>query len=75
MLQVQGFRERSKECREGIQVAFEPLRTHIEREKELFYAKNAEAIEKMIRGRVEDGIKSRLPIVVSTVSVDLAGLC
>jgi len=75
MLQVQGFRERSKEFREGIQVAFEPLRTYIEREKELFYAKNAEAIEKMIRGRVEDGIKSRLPIVVSTVSVDLVGLC
>jgi len=67
---------RSKEFRDGIQDAFQPLRAHIEREKALFYTKNAEAIEKIIRERVKEGVKKRLPILVRiTVSVWFALSC
>lgn len=48
------------------------LRAYIEREKGLFYAKNAEAIEKIIRKRVEEGVKRKLPVVVGNVSVGSA---
>ena len=44
--------------------AFEPLRAHIEREKALFYTKNAEAIKKIIQERVAEGVKNRLPVMV-----------
>ena len=44
--------------------AFEPLRAHIEREKALFYTKNAEAIKKIIQERVVEGVKNRLPVMV-----------
>lgn len=60
---------RSKESRDGMRDAFEPLRAHIEREKSLFYTKNAEAIQKIIRERVKQGIKRRLPIVVRIVAI------
>lgn len=62
--QVKGLRKRSEEFRDGLQSAFEPLRAQIEREKSLFYTKNAEAIKDIIRKRVEDGVKRRLPAAV-----------
>lgn len=61
---MKDLRERSKECRDGIPGAFQPLRAQIEQEKALFYSKNAEAIKKIIRERVEAGVKKKLPIVV-----------
>ena len=69
------LRERSKGCRESIKDVFEPLRAYVEHEKEGFYAKNSEAIEEMIRKRVEEGVKRKLPIVVSSVSAVLTALC
>ena len=66
---------RSKERRDGIRDAFEQLRAHIEREKSLFYTRNADAIKKIIRERVEEGVKRKLPIVVRIVSVYLTALC
>ena len=69
------LRERSKGCRESIQDVFEPLRAYIEHEKAGFYAKNSEAIEEMIRKRVEEGVKRKFPVVVSDFFVDLTALC
>jgi len=65
------LRERSKEYRDGLQDALEPLRTLIEHEKSHFYTNHAEAIEKIIRERVHQGIKRKLPIVVRITFVDL----
>jgi hypothetical protein len=67
--QVKELRARTTELRDGVQSAFEPLRTQIEREKSLFYTKNAKAIEEIIRKRVEEGVKQRLPTAVRVVSV------
>ena len=58
-----------------MQDVFEPLRAYIEHEKALFYTKNVEAIEKIIRERVNQGIKRKLPVVVRIIPVDLAVLC
>ena len=69
------LRGRSKERHNDIQVAFGQLRAHIEREKSLFYTKNAESIKKIIRERVEQGVKRKLPIVVRIASVYLPALC
>ena len=69
MPQVKGLRDRSNECHENIQVGFKQLNTHIEQEKSRFYTRNAEAIKKLIRERVEQGVERRLPIVVSIVSI------
>ena len=67
--------ERSKKCREGIKDDFGSLRAYIEQEKGLFYAKNARAIEQIIRERVSEGVKKKLPTVVRNVSIDLSTLC
>lgn len=73
--QVKELRRRSEASRDGIQSAFELLRDQIEREKAIFYDKNAKAIEEMIRKRVEAGVKQRLPAAVRAVSVCLVALC
>ena len=65
------LRKRSEGFRNGIQSAFEPLRAQIEHEKTHFYKNNAKAIEEMIRKRVEEGVKQRLPIAVRIFSVCL----
>ena len=54
------LKQRSEEFRDGLESAFEPLRTQIEREKSVFYTKNAEMIKEMIRKRVEDGVKRKI---------------
>jgi len=69
------LRDRSKECRDGLPDALEPLRTLIERKKTLFYTNNAEAIEKIIRERVYQGIKRKLPIMVRIVYIYLVVPC
>jgi len=51
------------------------LRAHIEQEKVSFYSKNSKAIEQIIQERVVEGVKRKLPIVVRTLSVDLALSC
>ena len=69
------LRGRAKERHSDIQDAFGQLRAHIEREKSLFYTKNAELIKNIIRERVEQGVKRKLPIVVRIASVYLPALC
>jgi len=64
-----------KECHEGSRTGFGLLRDHIEREKGLFYTKNAVVIEQIIRERVSEGVKRRLPVVVRNVSSDLFTSC
>ena len=66
---MKGLRGRSNECHEGLQDGFKQLATHIEHEKSRFYTKNVEAIKKLIRERVEQGVERRLPIVVRIVSI------
>jgi len=61
---VKELREQSKECRDGMPDAFQPLRAQIEHEKASFYSKNSEAIEKIIRERVKEGIKKKFPVVL-----------
>ena len=74
-LKVEELRKNSQASYQGIQDAFGPLRAYIEHEKALFRTKNAEAIEKIIQRRVQEGIKRKLPIAVRNVSVDLAAMC
>jgi hypothetical protein len=71
---VEELRKSSQASYEGIQDAFEPLRAYIEHEKAQFHTKNAEAIERIIQRRVEEGVKRKLPIAVRNVSVDLTAL-
>jgi len=74
-LQLDELTESSKGRREGIQSGFGSLRAYIEQEKSLFFAKNAKVIEQIIRERVSEGIKKKLPVVVRNVSTDLSALC
>lgn len=71
---MEELRERSKECREGLQSGIGSLRAHIEREKELFYTKNAVTIERLIRERVIEGVRRKLPLVVRNFPFDLSSL-
>lgn len=66
---MKGLRERSNECHEDIKDGFKQLAAHIEQEKSRFYTRNAEAIKKLIRERVEQGVEQRLQIVVRIVSI------
>jgi hypothetical protein len=72
---VEELRKSSQASYEGIQDAFKHLRACIEHEKALFRTKNAEAIERIIQRRVEEGVKRKLPIAVRNVFVHLTALC
>jgi hypothetical protein len=61
--------------REGLVDAFKPLREYIEQEKALFYTKHAKAIEGLIRKRVEEGVKRKLPAIVRIAAIGLTVSC
>lgn len=50
--------------RRSAEDSLKPLRDYIEQEKKQFYAKHAREIEKMVRQRVEEGVKQRLPAIL-----------
>lgn len=62
-LQVDEVRHRLNE-RRSAEDSLQPLRDHIEQEKARFYTKHAREIEKLIRQRVEEGVKGRLQAIV-----------
>ena len=72
MLQTKEFREILKKHEEELGTAFDPLRAYIENEKKLFCIRNAESIERMIKERVEEGIKQKLPAVVRAFPICFA---
>ena len=65
MIQVKELREVLKAHNEGMEGAFDPLRTHIDNQKKLFCTKNAGAIEGFIQKRVEEGVKQKFHKIVS----------
>ena len=66
------LREVLKKHDRELGTVFDPLRAYIENEKKLFCIKNAGAIERMIKKRVEEGIKQKLPAVVRAFPICFA---